>query len=160
MIENKEWKKEIMNAFNGEAEDASFLDVIWEMSLTAFDKDREVQVVVDKNDSLFINYGTGSFVDFVGVEKELEGANGLPLTLPIKCWIHTHPFGSAYFSSTDWSTIRCWELHMESAIVLGDNERMKWVKGNKTHTLFFKNYDIPDWSKKQRTVFDYMEGEE
>ena len=42
------------------------------------------------------------------------------MCLPIKCWIHTHPFGEAYFSSTDWGTINTWKTVMEYAVVLGN----------------------------------------
>ena len=55
--------------------------------------------------------------------------------MPIKCWIHTHPFGKAYFSGTDWNTINTYEPIMDSAIVLGGVERMTWIKG-KTDTHF------------------------
>ena len=53
------------------------------------------------------------------------------MKLPIKCWIHTHPFGQAYWSGTDWGTINKWRSAnedgtwmnlMKSAIVLGDNQ--------------------------------------
>ncbi len=91
-----------------------FLTVIWNMSVTAFDQPREVQVIVDGDDKLFISFGTPGYVDF---PEEPTG-----MKLPLKCWIHTHPFGDAYFSGTDWKTIDTWKTLMQSAIVLGDNE--------------------------------------
>ena len=54
--------------------------------------------------------------------------NEKKMKLPIKCWVHTHPFGKAYFSGTDISTINTWKPHMMSAIVLGDNEHQIWQK--------------------------------
>ena len=122
-----------------------FLDTIWEMSLTAFDKPREVQVVIDSNNNLFISFGTPGFVSFRNQEDELYGEEGnprQPMKLPIKCWIHTHPFGTAYFSGTDWNTIRTWEMLMDSAIVLGDNQRMLWTKERGEHTVFYRNGSI------------------
>lgn len=116
----------------------SFLDVIWEQSLTAFDKPREVQVVIDSNLNLFISYGTPGFVSFEHQEEELLDRQKR-MKLPIVCWIHTHPFGAAYFSGTDWNTIRTWEMLMQSAIVLGDNQRMLWTKERGNHTVFYKN---------------------
>ena len=77
------------------------LDTIWEMSLTAFDIPREVQVVVDGKMNLHISAGDPGFVWF----KEPP----MGMTLPIKCWIHTHPFGRAYFSGTDWNTVNIWQ---------------------------------------------------
>lgn len=131
MIMNGNWKNEIINSFQeGEALKSIFKDVnprgefletIWEMSLTAFDSPREIQVVVDNNNRLFISFGTFSFVDFeFGSEKGMK--------LPIKCWIHTHPFGSAYFSGTDMRTINTWKSRMISAIVLGDRQHQTWLQ--------------------------------
>ena len=69
-----------------------FFDTIWEMSTTIL-PNLEVQVVIDDNDNCFVSSGSSGFVSFM---QEPAG-----LKLPIKCWIHTHPFGSAYFSGTD-----------------------------------------------------------
>ena len=66
------------------------------------------------------------------------------MTLPIECWIHTHPFGRAYFSGTDWNTIRTWEPVMNYAIVLGDNEHMVWTKDTK-HTVFYRKELVQDF---------------
>ena len=70
------------------------------------------------------------------------------MTLPIECWIHTHPFGKAYFSSTDWNTIRTWEPVMKYAIVLGGNESMEWIKGE-DHTVFYQKCEIPNWAGEE-----------
>jgi hypothetical protein len=56
-------------------------------------------------------------VSFEGQEKELT--EGKRLKLPMKCWIHTHPFGEAYFSGTDQKTINTWRMFLEDAIVIG-----------------------------------------
>ena len=49
-----------------------------------------------------------------------------------------NPFGKAYFSGTDWSTIKTWEHIMEHAIVLGDNQMMEWKKGMGDQSLFYQ----------------------
>ena len=149
-IKIKDWKERIESLFNiwhshrGEDYDewkidnygyklfagylsSAFLDEIFSMSLKAFDIDREVQVVIDSNERLFISYGTPGFVSFENQEEQLK-----QMKLPIKCWIHTHPFGTAYFSGTDRKTINSWKLLMESAIVLGDRQRMLWMQDDKT----------------------------
>jgi hypothetical protein len=151
MILNGNWQNSIRQAWEfpdtGQSRDTNnedFLDVIWEMSQTAFDQPREIQVVVDANDELFMDFGTPGFVDFTEVPTGM--------TIPIKCWIHTHPFGSAYFSSTDWMTIRNWQLIMTEAIVLGDNERMVWQKDTK-HTLFYRKETYLDFG--QMTMDDF-----
>ena len=134
-----DWEKEIKLAWNNGGcafRDDDFLDTIWEMSLTAFDIPREIQVVIDANFDIYISAGDPGFVWFK------EPPSGL--TLPVECWIHTHPFGAAYFSGTDWNTIKTWEPIMKCAIVLGDNQQMEWRKGE-VQTLFYQRVDFPDW---------------
>jgi len=108
----------------------AFYDVIWEASMSAFDVPREVQVVIDRDGKCFITYGTPSFVDF-------QGQVPAGMKMPVWCWIHTHPFGKAYFSGTDWTTINTWKLLMEHAVVLGGDERMYWYK-TKPDTKFVR----------------------
>ena len=135
IVLNGNWKEEIIQAFeDGVALKGifqkpnatavyrrhTFLEKIWEISLTAFDSPREVQVVIDNNNRLFISFGTFSFVEF--------SEDPVGMKLPVKCWIHTHPFGKAYFSGTDLSTINTWKTRMLSAIVLGDNEHQTWFR--------------------------------
>ena len=47
---------------------------------------------------------------------------------------------------------------MNSAIVLGDEESMEWIKGQ-PQTVFYKKVDIPDWANNQMTLDDFMEEE-
>ena len=118
-IKNEDWKEKIQESFDrvkglmqGFVFPCNitelFLDEIWKQSIEA-------------KDDLYISVGTPSFVSFENQEDGLEG-----MQLPYKCWIHTHPFGSAYFSGTDWSTINTWKTLMESAIVLGDREYLAY----------------------------------
>jgi len=159
LIENEEavvlladWKTQIQHAWYDASHDENgvcvpnqynqnFLDMIWEMSLTAFNFPREVQVVIDSKDDLYMSFGTGGYVDFPSV---MQGG----MKLPIKCWIHTHPFGQAYFSGTDWKTIKTWQSKMQSAIVLGNNQHMVWKKEN-THTVFYRRDDNLTWSGEE-----------
>ena len=110
------WKETIEAAF--ELNVQMFHKAIWDMSLTAFDKPREVQVVIDGNDNLFISVGTPGFVSFGGQNEQTHG-----MKFPLKEWIHTHPFGRAYFSSTDLTTVSMYERFLNSATVLGDGEK-------------------------------------
>ena len=162
-IVNENWQEEIRYAFEEIKDDRDYLDqdgwenenlflgTIWEMSMTAFDTEREVQVVIDGNDNIYSSFGSPSFVEFT------EAPIGMKL--PIKCWIHTHPFGKAYFSGTDWRTIKTWEPVMEQAIVLGDNEKMVWNNFDKEYTLFFANVDIPNFDRHQTLLVDFEEEE-
>ena len=116
---NMEWADPIKNCWEGSVSE-SFLDKIWEVSTVDLDG-LEVQVVVDGKNNIHISKGTPSFVSFQ--------INPIGMTLPIKCWIHTHPFGFAYWSGIDWKTINTWSKVMEKAIVLGNNQKGIWVQG-------------------------------
>ena len=62
-----DWEEQIKNAWadgNFNYTDENFLDVIWEMSLTAFDMGREVQVVIDGKMNIYISAGDPGFVWF------------------------------------------------------------------------------------------------
>jgi len=96
---------------------ANLNEAVWEVS-TGLLGGNEVQVVIDGNDNLYWSVGNPGYVDFP--------APPIGMKLPIKCWIHTHPFGSAYFSSTDWKTINTWRPYLQRAEVLGDNQVGVW----------------------------------
>ena len=131
IILNGNWKEEIEEVWNKNGMDNlfsedrnDFLAKIWEMSLEAFDSPREIQVIIDDNDRLFMSFGTYGYVSWNEGDK-LEG-----MKLPLKCWIHTHPFGRAYFSGTDKKTIDIWRPRLRSAIVLGLHEHQTWFRNS------------------------------
>lgn len=128
-----EWKEKIQSAFDyhdADYKNEVFHNNIWDASLNAFDIPREVQVVIDANDSLYITHGNPGLVWFSGDEH-------IGMKLPLKCWIHTHPFGRAYFSGTDWRTINTWRPLLPEAIVLGGDEKMTWFRSGE-YTVFEK----------------------
>lgn len=90
-----------------------FHAAIWHASTVILPK-LEVQVVIDSNNKCHVSTGSSGYVDFT--------INPVGMKLPIRCWIHTHPFGSAYFSGTDWRTVNTWLPLMETAYVLGASE--------------------------------------
>lgn len=87
-----------------------FHESIWQASTETL-PNLEVQVVIDGKNNCFVSTGTAGYVDF------FEPPIGM--VLPIRCWIHTHPFGAAYFSGTDIRTVSRWQTLMECAYVLG-----------------------------------------
>jgi len=91
--------------------DLEFHEAIWYAS-TQILPELEVQVVIDGKNNCFVTTGSAGYVEF-GMRPPIG------MTLPIRCWIHTHPFGSAYFSGTDIRTVSIWEPNMECAYVLG-----------------------------------------
>jgi len=96
----------------------NFHKAIWEMSTTAFDKPREIQVVIDGNDKLHISAGNPGYVTFGGQEEGLAG-----MKFPLKEWIHTHPFGQAFWSGTDMNTLNMYGRFLNSATVIGRGEK-------------------------------------
>ena len=66
VVMQADWEEQIRNAWaeGGFVFGNNFLDTIWEMSITAFDIPREVQVVVDGKMNLFISAGDPGFVWF------------------------------------------------------------------------------------------------
>jgi hypothetical protein len=74
----------------------------------------EIQVVIDSDNKCHVSTGSSGYVDFT--------INPVGMKVPIRCWIHTHPFGSAYFSGTDWRTVNTWQPLMHTAYVLGASE--------------------------------------
>ena len=108
----------------------------------------EVQVVIDSNDAIHISSGSAGYVDFQ--------IDPVGMKLPIKCWIHTHPFGSAYFSGTDIRTVRLWEPIMETAYVLGgDGHYGFWNQKEPNQLTVYRNHEYertqvwsaPAWMK-------------
>tara|TARA_X000001382_G_scaffold129664_1_gene122251 strand:+ start:378 stop:1028 length:651 start_codon:yes stop_codon:yes gene_type:complete len=98
--------------------DTRFHNAIWHAS-TEILPALEVQVVIDGKNNCYVTTGSSGYVG-----GEWESGLNLPvgMTLPIRCWIHTHPFGSAYFSGTDIRTVSIWEKNMLTAYVLGSGD--------------------------------------
>ena len=115
-------KELITAAYENNYDDEDFHASIWQVSVDLLEG-KEVSVIVDRDNKLFISRGTSSFVDY-------KNENVAGMKIPLRCWIHTHPFGTAYFSNTDWGTINAQAPILDSAIVLGNMERMKWWKND------------------------------
>ena len=159
LILNGNWKEAIKESFKeGDAlkeifkqvnPRGEFLETIWQMSLTAFDTPREIQVVVDANDVLFISVGIPGFVSFDDQEDELYGDDKPKMRIPLKQWIHTHPFGKAFWSSTDMRTLVTWEPILESATVLGHNEKQRITFRADANGRHFNEFIQTDWGDEE-----------
>lgn len=109
----------------------TFHAAIWEAS-TLMLPALEVQVVIDGNNIAHVSTGSPGYVDFQ--------INPVGMKLPIKCWIHTHPFGSAYFSGTDIRTVSIWGPKMHQAYVLGGLEHYGiWTQDRPKELSIFAN---------------------
>jgi hypothetical protein len=121
------WQKEINEVWEhllrkGEdiPRNRRFLDAIWNAS-TKILPGLEISVIIDRKGKLFMNSGSPGYVDYGGV-------NVTGMSIPIRCWIHTHPFGYAFWSGTDNRTLRNWRPINQEAIVLGRGEHLIWEK--------------------------------
>jgi len=122
---------------------ADLFDVIWHASTVILPK-LEVQVIIDSNDKIFVSTGTAGYVDFK--------IDPVGMKLPIKCWIHTHPFGRAYFSGTDIRTVSIWEPLMKEAYVLGgEGHYGYWSQEAPTELQIYHNHQYEEtqvWNRK------------
>jgi len=138
-----QWNKEkrfLKNAYKVYGNTEKFWDVIWDLSTNRL-PGLEVSVVIDRDEKLFISKGTASFVDYK--DENVKG-----LTIPMKCWIHTHPFGKAYFSQTDWNTLRVQRPILDSAVVLGNGEYCTWEKEQDAQILRHTQVRVVDESEE------------
>jgi|11_taG_2_1085331.scaffolds.fasta_scaffold03414_11 hypothetical protein len=117
-----------------------FHSAIWEAS-TVILPNLEVQVVIDDNWKLHISSGTAGFVGFPSEPKGLK--------LPIRCWIHTHPFGRAYFSGIDWKTVSVWGSQMKCAYVLGGGQHYGFWDQSAPQELSIYHNDFFDHTSNQ-----------
>jgi hypothetical protein len=111
-----------------------FHDAIWHASTNILPA-LEVQVVIDAKNDCYVSSGSSGFVDFGSVPKGMK--------MPVRCWIHTHPFGSAYFSGTDISTVSIWQPLMETAYVLGGKGHYGFWENDKPKQLdIYVNHEL------------------
>lgn len=134
---NENWKEDL---------GYKFFDSIWYAS-TKILPHLEVQVVIDSNNKAFVSTGSPGYVDFLTIDPtSLKG-----MKLPITNWIHTHPFGAAYFSNTDWRTVNTWEPLMQNAIVLGgDMQRGHYGVWQRNKPNSLSIYDNHKFVKEQQ----------
>ena len=110
-----------------------FFSAIWHAS-TEILPALEVQVVIDGKNDCYVTTGSSGYVEF-GMKPPVG------MTLPIKCWIHTHPFGAAYFSGVDWGTVNVWKSLMQEAYVLGGVEHYGYWHNSQPDLLMIRYLD-------------------
>ena len=113
--------------------DKRFFNAIWHAS-TEILPALEVQVVIDGKNDCYVTTGSSGYVEF-GMKPPVG------MSLPIKCWIHTHPFGAAYFSGVDWGTVNVWKSLMQEAYVLGGVEHYGYWHNSQPDLLMIRYLD-------------------
>ena len=131
-----------------------FLDLIWAVTHDVCNGN-EIQVVIDSNENIYCSEGNPGLVWFNQDDKSVFG-----MKLPIKVWIHTHPFGKAFFSGTDWSTINTWRPMMNYAIVVGDEEYFSYNLKSSTSKFVKYQYGHVSPPRVSPTLFDFGGEEE
>ena len=114
-----------------------FFNAIWHAS-TEILPALEVQVVIDGKNNCYVTTGSSGYVEF-GMKPPVG------MNLPINCWIHTHPFGSAYFSGVDIRTVSNWQPLMKEAFVLGGWEYDHyghWQQSNPKQLEIYRNAEV------------------
>ena len=146
---------------DGDSEDcvhrASLHDAIWYAS-TEILPSLEVQAVIDSKNNIFVSTGTAGYVDYLTIDPSTL----IGMKLPIRCWVHTHPFGAAYFSGTDWRTISIWKSMMDTAYVLGSKMSTKGHYGfwNKLRPNELDIYDNGEHERTQNHIILPIKREE
>ena len=126
----------------------SFHEAIWHASKEILPS-LEVQVVIDSNNKCFVTTGSSGYVEF-GMQPPIG------MKTPVRCWIHTHPFGSAYFSGTDIRTVGIWQSMMECAIVIGGiGHYGYWLQDKPYELEIFDNHEYQKtqyWNQNNRII--------
>ena len=105
---------------------------------------KEVSILVDSNDNIWIDWGNQSLV-----------ALSLPYgsKLPFKLWVHTHPNMPAYWSVTDQASLQIASQILETAYVLG-GDGLLFTKSNRKAD----SHCIPglEWSSEALTSWEQV----
>ena len=131
-LQAEEYIKECWS-LNQDVEALGFFEAIW-IASTIMLPALEVQVVIDGDNNCHVTTGSSGYVEF-GMKPPIG------MKLPIKCWIHTHPFGSAYFSGVDWKTVNTWKGLMHEAYVLGGVEHYGYWNNTEPNLLTIRYVD-------------------
>ena len=108
---------------------------------------REVSILIDSNDSIWVDWGT------IGRVK-LSPPTGS--VLPFKLWVHTHPLNTAYWSITDRNSLEIAKGILEKALVLGENGLLSTTLQPITSTTVDKINPNLRWTEEKVTSwFDY-----
>ena len=132
----------VQNVDNLVYDDTRFHNAIWHSS-TEILPHLEVQVVIDGKNNCYVTTGSAGYVEF-GMTPPVG------MVLPIRCWIHTHPFGSAYFSGTDIRTVSNWQTYMQEAYVLGSaDDRGHYGYWSRDNPRQLEIYDYKEYARTQ-----------
>lgn len=100
---------------------------------------REVSVLFDDDDKVWVDIGTSGMVR----PKPPIGS-----ILPLKLWIHTHPY-NAYWSSTDLDTLAVYSPVLNEALVLGHDHFKRATRNDGSHPPLAETGPLSNWTSEE-----------
>ena len=109
---------------------------------------REVSVLFDDENNVWVDIGTPGMVR----PKPPLGSR-----LPLRLWIHTHPY-DAYWSSTDLDTLAIYSTVLQEAIVLGHDHLKRTVRNDGSMPALAATGPLSSWTSEDLVEYDILEG--
>ena len=104
---------------------------------------REVSVLIDAEDKIYIDIGTSGEVKMAPPEDA---------KVPFKLWIHSHP-RDAYWSPTDRDTIACYTGLLETAAVLGHDHYKMTCHTESPSSSLEPEGPLSSWSSEPTVLY-------
>ncbi|RZD47244.1 MAG: hypothetical protein CXT66_06985 [Methanobacteriota archaeon] len=123
-------------------------EAMWrQLWLVADSLSREVSVLFDRDDRIWVDIGTAGLV-------RLSPPVGA--TIPFSLWIHTHPW-DAYWSSTDLATLASYSQILDKALVLGHDHMKATSKAEGECERLGTNLPLSVWTSEKVRTYNEVE---
>ena len=114
---------------------------VWEI---ADSMGREVSILIDRRNMVFVDVGTAGRVNL----NPPEGSE-----VPFRLWVHTHP-RDAYWSSTDRDSLAHYSMLLDEALVLGFDHLKRSVNGLSHPEPLAQEGPLSRWSSEAVVPYD------
>lgn len=104
---------------------------------------REVSILLDRRERVFVDVGTAGSV----ILSPPEGSE-----IPFRLWVHTHP-RLAYWSQTDKDSLATYSNLIEEALVLGFDHLKRTVNGENHPRALAEEGPLSRWSSEQNVPY-------
>ena len=108
---------------------------------------REVSILFDDESNVWVDIGSPGMVR----PKPPLGSR-----LPLRLWIHTHPY-DAYWSSTDLDTLAIYSTVLNEALVLGHDHLKRTVRNDGSHPPLAATGPLSSWTSETPVEYDELE---
>ena len=113
---------------------------IWELGDSM---SREISVLIDADDKLFVDVGTSGQVKMSPPEDA---------KIPFQLWLHSHPL-DAYWSSTDRDTLGCYVGLILEAVVLGHDHYKHTAHSESPESSLEEEGPLASWSSEPTVLY-------